>query len=163
MQITDLMRYNHVVRGLYLDAMAKLPWAAVVEPKGLSFDSMRNVFLHLTFVEDRWINYIIPGRFGDWVDLNFDDFKDINSLKKYVQQTEIKTEKYLEKLPHEELSRQISIPWGNIPGTSISIETSLCQIVMEDMIHYGELSALLWQMNLEAPYLGFWRYKHLHP
>jgi uncharacterized damage-inducible protein DinB len=163
MQVTDLMRYNHVVRGLYLDAISKLPWAAVVEPKGLSFDSMRNVFLHLTFVEDRWINYIIPNRFNHWVDLNFDYFKDTDSLKKYVQQTEIKTEKYLETLTSEELNRQVIIPWGNMPGTSISIETSLCQIVMEDMIHYGELSALMWQMNLEAPYLGFWRYKHMHP
>jgi uncharacterized damage-inducible protein DinB len=124
---------------------------------------MRNVFLHLTFVEDRWINYIIPGRSGEWVDLSFDDFKDIDSLKKYVQQTEITTEKYLETLTSEELSRQVIVPWGNKPGTSISIETALCQIVMEDMIHYGELSALLWQMNLEAPYLGFWRYKFLHP
>jgi hypothetical protein len=26
------------------------------------------------------------------------------------------------------------------------------------MIHYGELSAALWQMGLEAPYIGFWRY-----
>ncbi len=163
MQVTDLMRYNHVVRGLYLDAMAKLPWAAVVDPKGLSFDSMRNVFLHLTFVEDRWINYIIPDRSGQWVDLNFDDFKDIESLKKYVPQTEIKTEKYLEKLSNEELNRQVVIPWGNKPDTRISIETAFCQIVMEDMIHYGELSALLWQMNIEAPYLGFWRYKHIHP
>ncbi|MGA3289977.1 MAG: DinB family protein [Candidatus Bathyarchaeia archaeon] len=60
MQVTDLVRYNHVVRGLYLDAMAKLPWSEVVKPKGLSFDSMRNVFLHLTLVEDRWINYLIP-------------------------------------------------------------------------------------------------------
>jgi len=163
MQVTDLMRYNHVVRGLYLDAFAKLPWAAVVEAKGLSFDSMRNVFLHLTFVEDRWINFIIPGRPSKWIDLNFDDFKDIDSLKKYVQQTEIKTEKYLETLSAEELSRQVVVPWGNKPGTSISVETSLCQIVIEDMIHYGELSALIWQMNHEAPYLGFWRYKHMHP
>jgi uncharacterized damage-inducible protein DinB len=163
MQVADLMRYNHVVRGLYLDALSKLPWAAVVEAKGLSFDSMRNVFLHLTFVEDRWINCIIPGRSAAWVDLNFDDFKDVDSLKKYVQQTEIKTEKYLETLSNEELSRQVTIPWGAKPNVSISIETALCQIVMEDMIHYGELSALMWQMNLEAPYLGFWRYKHLHP
>jgi uncharacterized damage-inducible protein DinB len=163
MQIADLMRYNHVVRGLYLDAMTKLPWVAVVEPKGLSFDSMRNVFLHLTFVEDRWINFIIPGRFGEWVDLSFDDFGDIDSLKKYVRQTEIKTEKYLEKLSNEELNKQVVVPWGNKPETRISIETALCQIVMEDMIHYGELSALLWQMNIEAPYLGFWRYKHMHP
>jgi len=163
MQVTDLMRYNHVARGLYLDAMAKLPWAAVLEPKGLSFDSMRNVFLHLTFVEDRWINFIIPSRFGEWVDLSFDDFGDIDSLKKYVRQTEIKTEKYLEKLSSEELNRQVVVPWGNKPETRISIETALCQVVMEDMIHYGELSALLWQMNIEAPYLGFWRYKHMHP
>ena len=163
MQVTDLLRYNHVVRGFYLDAIAKLPWAAVVEPKGLSFDSMRNVFLHLTFVEDRWINFIIPSRFGAWVDLSFDDFGDIDSLKEYVRQTEIKTEKYLEKLSSEELNRQVVVPWGNKPETRISIETALCQVVMEDMIHYGELSALLWQMNIEAPYLGFWRYKHMHP
>ena len=31
-------------------------------------------------------------------------------------------------------------------------------MVIEDMIHYGELSAVLWQMGLEAPYMGFWRY-----
>jgi len=82
MQVTDLVRYNHVVRGLYLDAMSKLPWAEVVAPKGLSFDSMRNVFLHLTLVEDRWISYIIPGRFKEWGDLDFDSFNDIDSLKK---------------------------------------------------------------------------------
>jgi uncharacterized damage-inducible protein DinB len=163
MLVTDLIRYNHVVRGLYLDAMAKLPWSEVVKPRGASFDSMRDVFLHLTLVEDRWISYIIPGRFSQWVDLNFDDFKSIDLLKKYVQQTELNTEKYLEKLSNEELNKQVVIPWGDKPDTRISIETALCHIAMEDMIHYGELSALLWQMNIDAPYLGFWRYKHMHP
>jgi uncharacterized damage-inducible protein DinB len=163
MQATDLVRYNHVVRGLYFDAMIGLPWAQVVEPKGLSFGSMRNVFLHLTLVEDRWINYIIPDRFVHWVDPDFDDFKDIGSLKKYMQQTKTNTEKYLEKLSNEELNRQIVIPWGDKPDTRISIGTALCHMVMEDMIHYGELSALLWQMNREAPYLGFWRYKYQNP
>ena len=75
MQVSDLIRYNHMVRGLYFDAMAKLPWSEVVADKGLSFDSMRNVFLHLTLVEDRWINYIIPDRFSQWVNPNFDDFQ----------------------------------------------------------------------------------------
>jgi uncharacterized damage-inducible protein DinB len=163
MQVTDLVRYNHVVRGFYLDAMAKLPWAVVVEPKGLSFDSMRNVFLHLTFVEDRWINYIIPGRFKEWIDQDFDAFKDMDALKIYMEHVKGATESYLGELLAEELNRQIVVPWGDKPGTKISIETALCQIVMEDMIHYGELSAAFWQMNLDAPYLGFWRYKHTHP
>ena len=37
----------------------------------------------------------------------------------------------------------------------ISIETVLTDIVMEDMIHYGELSSALWQMGLDAPHMGF--------
>jgi len=163
MQVADLIRYNHVVRGLYFDALAKLPWAAVVEPKGLSFDSMRNVFLHLTFVEDRWISYIIPGRFKEWIDLDFDAFKGMDALKIYVEHVKDATESYLRELLAEELNRQIVVPWGDKPDMRISVETALCQIVIEDMIHYGELSAVLWQMNLDAPYLGFWRYKHTYP
>jgi len=53
MMVTNLVRYNLVVRELYLEALSKLPWAEIVEPKGLSFDSARNVFLHLTLVEDQ--------------------------------------------------------------------------------------------------------------
>ena len=61
MSVKALIRYNHVVRRLYFDALAKLPWAEVTANKGLSFDSMRDVFLHLTLVEDRWVSFIIPG------------------------------------------------------------------------------------------------------
>ena len=160
MQVTDLVRYSHVVRGLYLDAMAKLPWTEVVGPKGLSFDSMRNVFLHLTLVEDRWINYIIPDRFKEWVDPDFDAFKDIDSLRTYMTSVQEKTEAYLAGLSIEELNRQIAVPWGDKPYSRVSIETILAHMVMEDMIHYGELSAVLWQMDREAPYKAFWRYKY---
>jgi len=130
MQVTDLVRYDHVVRGLYFDAMAKLPWAQVVEPRGLSFDSMRNVFLHLTLVEDRWINYIIPGRFKEWVDLDFDAFKDMDALKKYMEHVKDATESYLRELLAEELNRQIVVPWGDKPDTKISVETALTHMVI---------------------------------
>jgi uncharacterized damage-inducible protein DinB len=63
----------------------------------------------------------------------------------------------------EELNRQIVVPWGDKPYTRVSVENVLTHMVLEDMIHYGELSAALWQMGLEAPYMGFWRYKHLNP
>jgi uncharacterized damage-inducible protein DinB len=160
MHVSDLICYNHTVRGLYIDAMAKLPWAQVVEPRGLSFESMRDVLVHLTLVEDRWINYIIPDRFKEWVDPNFDAFKDLDLLKKYMQAVEGKTECYLATLSMEELNRQIVVPWGGKPYTRVSVETVLTHMVLEDMIHYGELSAALWQMGLEAPYIGFWRFKH---
>jgi len=82
MDVADLVRYNHTIRGSYLDALSKLSWAVVVEPRGLSFGSMRNVFVHLTLVEDGWINYVIPGRFKEWGDPDFEAFKDMDSLKK---------------------------------------------------------------------------------
>ncbi len=163
MQVTDLIRYNHVVRGLYFDAMAKLPWLEVVANKGLSFDSMRNVFLHLTLVEDRWINYIIPDRFEAWIDPDFEAFKDIGALKRYMEYVKEKTEGYLAKLSPKELNNQIIVPWGDKPYSRVSVETILSHMAMEDMIHYGEISATFWQKGLEAPYIGFWRYKHQHP
>jgi uncharacterized damage-inducible protein DinB len=157
MNVVDLVRYNHVVRALYFEAFSKLPWAEIVEPKGISFDSMRNVFLHLTFVEDRWINYILQGRFNEWVDPDFENYTDITTLKVYKERVQGSTEEYLRKLTPEELNRRIQVPWGNTPKTEIAVEIALTHMVLEDMIHYGELSALLWQMNF-APYLGFWRY-----
>jgi uncharacterized damage-inducible protein DinB len=159
MQITDLIRYNHAVRNLYLDAFSKLSWAEFIASRGLSFDSMLGVFLHLTLVEDRWISYVIPGRFKEWVDPDSNTYKDLESSGKYMRTAKENTESYLAKLSTKELNRQIAVPWGNLPGTKISIETGLIHMVMEDMIHYGELSAALWQMGSEAPYLGFWRYK----
>jgi uncharacterized damage-inducible protein DinB len=158
MQVSDLIRYNHIVRGLYFDTFAKLPWDEVTANKGLSFDSMRNVFLHLTIVEDRWISYIIPGRFKEWANPDVDTFYDMDSLKRYVDAVKGRTEAYLAKLSSEELGRQITVPWGDKPHVQISVEAGLTHMVLEDMIHYGELSAALWQMGLEAPYMGFWRY-----
>jgi uncharacterized damage-inducible protein DinB len=158
MTASDLVRYNHAVRELYLDALSKLPWAEVAAPKGLSFDSARNVFIHMTLVEDRWINYVIPNRFSEWKDSDFEKFQNIESLRHYANQTKISTEKFLKNLTPQDLNRKITIPWGNKPDSQITLETALVHMVIEDMIHCGELSALLWQMGQEAPYVAFWRF-----
>ena len=162
MQIADLIRYNHIVRGLYVDALTKLPWSEVVADKGLSFDSMRDVFLHLTLVEDRWVSFIIPGRVKEWVDPDFNAFQDVAALKKYADDVKARTEAYLSRLSDAELMREVTVFWGGKP-TDITVEKGLTHMVVEDLIHYGELSAALWQMGLEAPYWGFWRYGLTNP
>jgi uncharacterized damage-inducible protein DinB len=162
MQITALVRYNHMVREAYLDAMAKLPWTEVVTPRGLSFDCMRDVFVHLTLVEDRWISYTIPGRFKQWVDPDFNAYTNLDSLKAYMQHVHANTEKYLNSLAPQELNRQITLPWSEKP-IQLDIESCLTHMVIECTVHYGELSAAFWQMGLEAPYKPFWRYKHQNP
>lgn len=158
MRVTDLVCYNHIVRGIYLDAMKKLPWAEVIYNRGLSFDCIRDVYLHLTMVEDRWISYIIPGRYSNWQTPKFDVYSDMASLERYTNQVKLNTEAYLANLTAEELARPIALPWGDKPNTQTAVEKCLIHMVLEDMIHYGEISAAFWQMGLEAPYMGFWRY-----
>ena len=153
MQIKDLIRYNLFVRELYFDAIAKLPWVAVVEPRGLSFDSMRDVFLHLTVVEDRWIGFVILGSKKEWVGLDFDAFNDFDAFEKMHAADNGKHGKLFRKLSDEELKREVVVPFGD--KQKISVETVLTHIVIEDMIHYGELSAAFWQMGLQAPYMAF--------
>jgi uncharacterized damage-inducible protein DinB len=160
MNTAELVRYNHAVRELYFDALAKLPWAEVTKPRGLSFDSARNVFLHLTLVEDRWINYILPNRFIEWKDPDFEAYQNISMLEDYMLRVKSATEEFLANLKPEDWQRIVVIPWGDKSNTQITLETALTHMVMEDMVHYGELSVMMWQMNLEAPYLAFWRYKH---
>jgi uncharacterized damage-inducible protein DinB len=160
MNPSDLIHYNHVVRELYFEALAKLAWQEVVKPRGLSFESARNVFLHLTLVEDRWINYTLVGKFSEWKDPDFEAYQNFTSLKEYMQHVKSSTENFLENLKTEDWNRKVPNPWIKEPHADLSIETALCHMVMEDMIHYGELSAMFWQMNQDAPYLAFLRYKY---
>jgi uncharacterized damage-inducible protein DinB len=143
---------------MYFDTLAKLPWPELVKPRGISFDSIRNVFVHLTMVEDRWINYTLQNRFSLWTDKTFEKYQTLISLKEYITHVNDNTEKFLQNLNSEDWKRKVPNPWINEPDASITIETGLCNMIMEDMVHYGELSAVLWQMNLEPPYLAFLRY-----
>jgi len=158
MDISELIRYNHAARRMYFQALAKLPWDEVVKPRGASFDSMRNVFLHLTFMESRIIHYVIPRMTTDWVQPSFDDFKDIESMRRLMEDVETRTEAYLKKLTPEELRREVVLPWRRDPPMTASVENILAMVALEDIHHYGELIALLWQSGVEAPYLSWLQY-----
>jgi uncharacterized damage-inducible protein DinB len=157
MDVSELVRYNDKVRSLYYEVLSKLDWEEVDKSRSLSFDSMRDVFLHLTVVEDRWINYTLKGQYSKWNDPVFDYFKDFECLKAYMNRIHEDTNKFLKTLEPAGYLNIVANPW--IEGTSISIETVLTHMVLECMIHFGELSAVLWQIGQEAPYLAFLRYE----
>lgn len=152
MDVSELVRYNDKVRSLYFEAFSKLDWEEVAKSRDLSFDSIRYVFLHLTVVEDRWINYTLRGEFSKWKDPVFDDFKNLVRLKAYMTLIHENTGKFLKTLKPADYLNRVANPW--IKGTSISIETGLTH-----MVHFGELSAALWQIGKEAPYLAFLRHE----
>ena len=135
-----------------------LPWEEVVRGRGASFDSLRNIFLHVVDVEDRVINYVIPGRAKEWVSRPPEEFHDVGSIKKRVLEVEGKTNAYLAKLTPDELEKRIEFPMWGKPPVSVRVEDVLLQVVLESIHHFGELIALLWQMDVVPPHMGWINY-----
>jgi len=152
------MEYSHVLRNRYLEQFGTLPWEEVVKSRGASFDSLRNVLLHTVDAEDRMVNYVIPGRLKDWVSRSPDDFQDIASVRKRVKEVESKTNAYAAKMTPAELERKVEYVRPGTPPLKVRVEDILIHVALECIHHFGELIALLWQIDVEPPHMGWIAY-----
>lgn len=150
-----LFEYSQAVRDRYLEQLAKLPWDGVVKSRGGSFDSLRDIFLHTVDAEDRLVNYVIPGRTEDWVPRRPDEFRDMDSIRKRVKEVESKAKAYVAKLKPAELDRKVEMPRRGLPSISVRVEDVLVHSALENIHHFGELIALLWQIDVEPPHMGW--------
>jgi uncharacterized damage-inducible protein DinB len=153
-----LVEYSQSLRNRYLERLAELPWDEVVKSRGASFDSLRNIFLHTLDAEDRLINYAIPGRMKDWVSRNPDEFQDLDSVRKRVKEVESKTKAYLSKMTLGELERKVEFSRPGMPSMIVRIDDVLIHLALENAHHFGELIALLWQIDIEPPHMGWITY-----
>lgn len=158
MDSRNLFEYSQALRNRYLEQLATLPWAEVVKSRGASFDSMRNILLHTLDAEDRMINYVIPGRVKDWVSRSPDEFKDIDSIKKRAKEVESKTKNYVARMAPAELERKVELLRPGKPPVQARVEDILIHVAFENVHHFGELIALLWQIDMEPPHMGWIAY-----
>ena len=158
MDSKSLFGYSQELRGRYLEQLATLPWEEVIKSRGASFDSLRNIFLHTIGAEDRLINYIIPGRTKDWVSRNVDDFRDMDSIKKRAREVESKAKEYVAKLDSAELERRVEMPRMGMDSISVRVEDVIVHAALENIHHFGELIALLWQLDVNPPHMGWIAY-----
>lgn len=119
---------------------------------------MRDILLHTLDAEDRWINYAIPGRVKDWVSRSPDEFKDIDSIKKRAKEVETKTKNYLARMAPAEFERRVEIIRSGMPPVQVRVEDILIHVAFENVHHFGELIALLWQIDVEPPHMGWIAY-----
>ena len=151
----SLSKYCQALRNRYFEQIAKLPWGKVIKSRGASFDSLRNILLHTIDAEDRLVNYVIPGRTKDWVSRNPDDFRDIDSIGKRLKEVESKTKAYVTRIGAAELESKVELPRPGTPSVLVRVEDVLVAAALENIHHFGELIALLWQMDIEPPHMGW--------
>jgi uncharacterized damage-inducible protein DinB len=155
--VITLLEYNHYLRRRYLDTLSEIPWDDVVKDQGASFSSLRDIFLHCVVVEDLFINHILQGD-TTYPRINYDDYTSIEKIKEYVDQVESNSNAYLNKITPEELSRKVERTRRDGSTTIATVEDYLIQIFQEETHHRGELIALLWQMDVRPPHMGWTQY-----
>jgi uncharacterized damage-inducible protein DinB len=55
------LEYSQFLRHKYLETLSKLPWEEVIKDRGASFPSLRDIYLHIIFVVDAFIENIGDG------------------------------------------------------------------------------------------------------
>ena len=158
MDSRSFLEYSYALRNRYLERLATLPWEEVVKSRGASFDSFRNILLHTLDAEDRMVNYVIPGRVKDWVSRSRDEVQDIASIRKRVEEVESKTKTYVARITPAELERKVELSRVGMPPVQVRVEDILVHVVFENIHHFGELIALLWQIDVEPPHMGWIAY-----
>ena len=158
MDSKNLVKYSQSVRNRYLEQFATLAWEQVTKSRGASFDSLRNIMLHTIDAEDKLVNYVITGRIKEWVPRNPEEFLNMDSIRKSAEETEAKTKDYLAKLTPAELERKVEFSRPNTQPMLVRVEDILIHTALENIHHFGELIALLWQMDVEPPHMGWLGY-----
>jgi uncharacterized damage-inducible protein DinB len=157
MKVTKLLAYSQYLRHSYLDAFSKLAWKEFVKDRGASFGSIRDVFLHGVEVYDFLVNHLIQGDTSRPA-FDFEAFDSFEKIRAYLDRVEEKAAAYLSRITPEELERRIERTFRDGTVIELTVEDMLIHFFQEETHHRGEFIALLWQMGIEPPHLGWARY-----
>jgi uncharacterized damage-inducible protein DinB len=154
MNTLKLLEYSQFLRHRYLETLSNLSWEEVVKDQGASFPSLRDIYLHIVFVADAYINYIVQGN-PNYPGVNFSEYDSIGKITKYLEQVESEANAYLSKVTPEELARNIERKQKDGSTFPVPVEDILLDLFQEETHHRGELIALLWQMDVTPPHKSF--------
>ena len=152
-EIRQLLEYNEKVRHKYFEALAKLPWDEFVENREASFHSLRNIFIHSLGAIDYWLDFLQKESLHSHK--KFDEYQTFEDVRIYMENVETRMRKYLELLPVEGLVRGYTVTNDNNETVEVIVEDVLIHVFEEEVHHRGELIALLWQMGVEPPLMGW--------
>jgi uncharacterized damage-inducible protein DinB len=157
MKTLKLLEYSRFLRHKYLETLSKLPWDDVVKDRGASFPSLRDIFLHIVFVVDAYINYGLQGN-TNYPNVNYNEYDNIEKITKYLEDVESRANAYLSKVTPEELARNTERKLRDGSTFLVPVEDILLDLFQEETHHRGELIALLWQMDVAPPHKSFIQY-----
>ncbi|MDQ1280540.1 MAG: hypothetical protein QG670_1803 [Thermoproteota archaeon] len=150
--IVELLRYNEEIRHKYFETLASLPWDELVKNREASFQSLRNIFIHTMGCSDYWLDFLLgehrrtQGR--------YEEYENVKDILEYMERVEARMRIFLDSLTPSRLAMKYKRVKSD---TTIEVtgEDVLIHLFEEEVHHRGELIALLWQMGIEPPAMGW--------
>ena len=153
--IKKLFEFNQEVRHRYFESLARLPWEELVMNREASFQSLRNIFLHTLNVIDYWLDVLSDEQLC--VEMRYDEYTKKGEIYERMGNVEKRLRAYFKTLPPDGLAKKYVRTNDLNEAVEVTAEDILIHLFEEEVHHRGELIALLWQMGVEPPLMG-WKY-----
>jgi uncharacterized damage-inducible protein DinB len=153
--------YIAAARQGYIGTFEKLPPGELSRDRGASFPSLLDILAHSQGALYFWIRNCSPTAFPP-PEPETDEPPTIAQLKAFETYLQAHVQRFVGALGESDLDRVIARPKG--PGSdhdcNIPVREILWHLVEEELQHLGELNALLWQIDVEAPVYNWIRWAH---
>jgi len=137
----------------YLEALLKLPRKERVKDRGASFPSLQDIFLHILDNNVWWFESVpedrqeshreVKGRLSD------------PEIRRHVRRIAKISRELAKSLTPDRLDRRFVVHGvqgnGKPFDMKVNLRTIVWHMVDEELQHRGEMNALFWQMNIDAP------------
>ncbi len=153
--IKELLGYNVQVRQRYFQTLAGIPWEELIRNREASFNSIRNIFIHILKAIDHWLDVLLKEQ--NCSAKQYDEYKSLTEIRAYKDYVEERMQKYLDTSLSIKLLNRYVVQNDLGDTVEVTAEDILVHLFEEEVHHRGELIALLWQMNVEPPLMG-WKY-----
>jgi len=151
--IKKLLEYNEAVRHRYFETFTKLSWKEFTKNREASFHSLKNIFVHTLSAIDYWLDILQKQNLQS--KKKYDQYKTLAQVKAYMEHVEKRTHAYLNSLSTEKLRKTYTFKGDDGKRHKVTAEDILIHVFEEEVHHRGEFNALLWQMGIDPPPMGW--------
>ena len=151
--VRKLLEYNEIVRHRYFESFTRLSWDEFTKNREASFHSIRNIFVHALGAMDYWLDFLQRQNLHS--KREYDEYGTFEQVRAYMEHVEKRMQDYLDSLSIEGLKKTYTVTGDDDKTMKITAEDVLIHVFEEEVHHRGELIALLWQMGIEPPSMGW--------
>jgi uncharacterized damage-inducible protein DinB len=153
--------YLGAARRGYFETFAKLPPEELSRDRGASFPSLVDILAHSQGALYFWIRNCSPDAFPP-PEPETSEPPTVAQLAEFETYLQTHVQRFVNSLRDPDLDRTIARPMGSGSDhtCSIPVREVLWHLVEEELQHRGELNALLWQIDVDAPVYSWTEWAH---